>query len=391
MAGLEGTLTGQGVLDLAEAERQRRAAELDAQVRAAAMSSQQAGSAYQQAAAAPPPQLNPLEQFAPLLLAGISSVLQGSEAPKERAHAGIREKQQELLRARSDNLASLRAIFEQRAKRAEEMGSAADAEKFRTKMELLSKQHEHVLGQMREQGLDKREGLGNRQQERNALIAQGINPDTMQPLPVGGGHTRNPLVGFDVGQGEPGDPVAAAADAVETGQIQFTAVPFNIRLRVLSLLAERGSTILPPKVRDTISGVSAARGVLSEIESLAEEVNVHGAGPGRFVGGALSAGRGMLQTNEADALYDKTREGFLATISRATGERGVLTDRDVFRAKQLLPARSDSRAIARRKVAQLKNFLDNIEKRAVKVYTSSGTSLAGKRAPAQSDDPLGIR
>lgn len=384
---LMGTMSGQGVVGQIESEQQRRAAELDAQTRAAVEASRQAADQYQQAAATPPTQLSGMEQLAPLLLASIASVLQGNSAPTERAHASIQSKQSELLRARSDNLQALHDIFAQRAKQAEETGSAAEAEKFRSKMETLSRQHEQVLARMRESGMNQREGAGNRQAERNSLIGQGINPDTMEPLPAGGGTALTRMgMGFDVGQNDPGDPVKAAADAVETGQIQFTAVPFNIRLRVLSTLSDRGSKILPPKVRDTISTVSAARGVLEELNKLAETVNVHGAGASRIVGGLGSAARGALQINVDDAIYDKARNGFLATISRATGERGVLTDRDVLRAKALLPSRYDSKAVARRQIGQLRSFLDNIEKRAVTVYTTTGAGQAAS-TPAQTEGP----
>ena len=59
-------------------------------------------------------------------------------------------------------------------------------------------------------------------------------------------------------------------------------------------------------------------------------------------------------------IYLDERDAFLASLSRASGERGVLTDQDVARVKNALPGPSDTVEVAARKFEIARKLYENI-------------------------------
>ncbi len=145
-SGLEGTLSGTDLQTQLEALRQAQQEELARQAQAAAAAGSQAQTEYQQAAAAPPPQLDLASLFVPTLLGNIASTIAQDPSFRERAGQQIQTKQSDLLKARHDNLTALRDVFAQKAEQAKEAGDLEAEEKYRPRIEALSKQLE-VLGQ----------------------------------------------------------------------------------------------------------------------------------------------------------------------------------------------------------------------------------------------------
>lgn len=75
-----------------------------------------------------------------------------------------------------------------------------------------------------------------------------------------------------------------------------------------------------------------------------------------------------LQTDPDAIAYQTLTNGFLAKLSRAAGEVGVLTEQDVQRAKALLPVFTpipDTKQVAQRKLTDLNKLLDEIGNRNV--------------------------
>ena len=71
-------------------------------------------------------------------------------------------------------------------------------------------------------------------------------------------------------------------------------------------------------------------------------------------GAALQVGV-LTRSNNAAKVYQDTRQAFLGILSRQLGgERGVLTDRDIFRISGALPQFSDTRAMKDFKIASLR-------------------------------------
>jgi hypothetical protein len=137
-ASLQGTLTPEGVLSQQQAQQQQMLDQLAQQSAQAAQAQQQAGQDYQQAAQAAPPQVNPLERFGETLSGNLASVIGQNPAYGQRANQRLTGKQDDLMRARTENLMSLRDIYDQRARAAEHLGDVTTAEKFRQNSERMS-------------------------------------------------------------------------------------------------------------------------------------------------------------------------------------------------------------------------------------------------------------
>jgi hypothetical protein len=174
-ATLAGTLTPvtpEHVLTAMQAQAAQQQADLAQHTAQASQQAQVAGSQYQSAVAAPTPELDPLAVALPTLFGGIASVLQGSQAPTERAQTSIRDSRAALLKARADNLAALHDVWQQKAEAAQKAGDLEAEAAARSKQETIAKTFELVnsnadrtqkkeTATMEEQGRMAREAMGN--------------------------------------------------------------------------------------------------------------------------------------------------------------------------------------------------------------------------------------
>lgn len=180
-----------------------------------------AGTRLQRARDLPMPQTSPVADALVHSIGNAASLFTGEKGPKEHAQGLIDLEQKMLLQKRSETLASLESAYERAADRAARLGDTETELKLRAKMEkaqqnrsmLLNMMHATITGKQTEerevklenlragheaqlrQGLQEselnwrgqQEDLNRHQDERNHFISQGINPDTMKPLPAGGG------------------------------------------------------------------------------------------------------------------------------------------------------------------------------------------------------------
>jgi hypothetical protein len=181
------------------------------------------------------------------------------------------------------------------------------------------------------------------------------------------------------------DALDSAVDAVVSGEADLTNFPIRDRAEIANRIKQRGLKITPKKARDAMNNLSAALEIVDHIEMLSRSVNTGGSGLGRFVTGSSRLGQSVSQSNPDVNAFQAATEGFLATIARAAGERGVLTDQDVARARKLLPTIWTSRAVAQRNLSDLRSLLERIGARAVRTYSQP----AGSAPPARGDIPPG--
>ncbi len=106
---------------------------------------------------------------------------------------------------------------------------------------------------------------------------------------------------------------------------------------------------------------TTAMGVVDELSGLYESVQGQGLtaqspGLGRLQGvaGGISS---FTQSSPEAAAYQDLKSGFMSSLSRGMGERGVLTDTDIKRAEKALPKFSDTPAVAAQKWASLTALL----------------------------------
>ena len=84
-----------------------------------------------------------------------------------------------------------------------------------------------------------------------------------------------------------------------------------------------------------------------------------GGGLGRLQG-LLGIGAAVTQAGEggaAAAAYKDTKDAFLSKLSRASGEKGVLTDKDIERISKALPRFTDSPETAARKIQTVRQII----------------------------------
>lgn len=344
---LQGTMSGEDILSQQERLAQEYQQMLMQNAQAAAGQAQQAQQQYQQAAAQPAPQLNPADVFVPTLLSNIASVISRDPGFRQRAQQGMEQKQSDLLRARQENLLALRDVYSQKADEARRANDLEGQERFRLKLDKLNQQAENISA--RHQNALELE----KERHRNRLIEIASRGQA------------------DIGADDLDDIV----ESISSGQTKIENFPIRVRSQIVSRLKQTGQTITPPKVRETVSALGAARGVLDEIERLSGAVNT-AKGPGRFAQGLKKTAGAVSQTDLDATMLNTARQGFLASIARAAGEKGVLTEQDVTRARNLLPNVFDSGPAAQRKLAQLRSFLDSVELKATKAYTEPKAGMS---------------
>lgn len=354
LASLQGTLsTPEGVLTLSEALHNRVREESARRTAQATQDAQQAGAAYQQAAAAPVETPDALASLIPLLTGNIASVIAQDPSFAKRGSEEVKQRRDDLVRTRVDNLVALKDAYDKKAMLAAHLGDQEMEIEQRTRSEQLSKTLE-VLMQ------NQRLNVGSAEAEKNRKTDLEIARIRSQGSQAPAGDS---------------DEVEHWVNLLTTGQATLPNVPQKIRTAVVGRLAETGEKILPPKVRQTVNDLGAAESVMDTIESLVGEVNTGGPKLSRVKQGIKSTVKGVLQTDNDDALYDQTMRGFLATIARSTGEKGVLTDRDSERARNLLPHRFDAKNIAAAKVQQLRQFVRGQKLRTMHNFTATSSEL----------------
>lgn len=365
---LNGTLDGMDVMTRMQALGKQRDEELARQALEASQQAQAAQAAYQQQAAAPPPQMEAMAAFLPTLIGNVASVIAQDPSFRQRAQQGLQAAKTEQFESRAQNLQALRDNALQMARRAESLGDLEAANKHRGQINTLEKQLE-VIEKNKDRQLTINENKRDREAaERRARIAAGA-------AGVGG-------LGGGIGG------VASLASQVARGEIEFSSVPGELKSAVSQFMTTNQMRVVPAKVRTTITELSAGRVALKRISELSNKINT--ASWQKRIGQGLKRTAGGVTQKDPDvAAFNAVRKGLLAALSRATGERGVLTNADVSRAKELIPSLFDSKDVAASKLKQFEDFFNEKESMARGAFYSEGGEAQTQQAP--DNDPLGVR
>jgi hypothetical protein len=373
-----------GGLETPEQRLARQQAELAEYTRsmASAQAGQQdaadiAGAQYAQAAAAPMPDVNPIGAMITSLGANLAASLGERPQYREDAKAELAARRNTLIAQRMQTLAAMKDNYERQAIAAKESGD------FLTEQKLLEKKNNIAKTEMDMHEASVREQTVADADKKNQwdidadLRAHNYRMEELaaHPTATSGGVGSEPLTE---------ESIHNKALMVESGQIAITSLPNrkgnNERSRVIDYMQKNGMVILIPKARDTMQVLSAAEGILDELSTLSANINIGDKGT-RFIEGSKAAMGGALQSRPDVAVYNSARQGFLATIARSTGERGVLTDRDILRAQQLIPGVYDSNEVATGKILMLREFIAGMKQRTIKNYTQPMAGVLSGPAP----------
>lgn len=180
------------------------------------------------------------------------------------------------------------------------------------------------------------------------------------------------------------DTAKGLAQRVINGEMQITAIPARTGMRdaVLAEIVSGGEAIMPQKARDTISAINAAKVIVNKLSEANASIP-RGEGMGRFVSGVGNVASLVTQQGPS-ARYAKDAKGMLSNLSRAMGERGVLTNQDIERVRALVPNLWDSGSFSAQQLDDLNSFLDELTNRTVTTYTKPQAGIGAQAAPANS-------
>lgn len=185
------------------------------------------------------------------------------------------------------------------------------------------------------------------------------------------------------------NPIIPQSQQQETTDKRKEIAKKGLQLAMIQDLAKGGkhiaqiSAIAKAVGLDSASGLSAtekqaveqAKVGLNLVDTLEGEYNkVQGEGLT-----AQSSGLGLLggikgslaaasQTSPSAAAYDQTKQAFLSKLSRASGEKGVLTDQDIKRIEKAIPSFYDTPEVASEKLALIRQIIGG----AIESKTASG-------------------
>jgi len=187
-------------------------------------------------------------------------------------------------------------------------------------------------GQEVEQGMGPEMGMG--QPGMSGMGMPGMEPDMYGQM----GQAQGPQINQ-----------MALIEAVMSGQMSISEANWLMEM----LGGQQGGVDTSKLNEHALTAIDA----LDQIERLIEDVPLAESGIGGFFKGPLLSAAGKTGVDENVRLYEAIREAFGATLARASGETGNLTDEDVKRALGKLPQLGDSREMARRKMKEARNFL----------------------------------
>lgn len=369
LGSLVNTLGPEGVKTLLMAQQDQQQQQLADQAAQAARAQQAAASNYQAAAQAPLPSVGPAA-FIPTLLSGVASVLSGNRDYEQQNAQHLENQQNDLMEARRSNLMALRDIQEQKAQAAEKLGDQATAEKARLTSERLNKTlgdiHDIQARQQKLQDIASAQGFTHQENEANRLNARIIaETNALSREKTAGIRGSGGVGGVITGP----NTISNVAQKVASGEMQIGEVPIRIRGQVVDALADSNTKILPGKVRATLTTLSSAKAIAKRIRTLTTDLNQSGPGMNLVTGIAKYGGR-LSQKNTKAVVLNRITNAFLTTLSRATGERGTLTNQDVARAKGLVANIFDTKETTKDLNNELDTFLQEMEDRAISVGTS---------------------
>lgn len=126
------------------------------------------------------------------------------------------------------------------------------------------------------------------------------------------------------------------------------------------------------KVQDAIESAKSALKIVNSLQKLSSRIHTGGRGGfTRLASGLRRKGQAIWDDASAAALYIKFREGYLALLTRAFGEKGPLREEDVQRIRKILPtlyASKEGAKAAWREITAIMQYRISAAKGAVKPY-----------------------
>jgi hypothetical protein len=190
----------------------------------------------------------------------------------------------------------------------------------------------------------------------------------MEPASSGGGGSMaeliDPTTGF-LRMPSGGSDIGSGSYTIQDGlQEAMSIFPGASEAQLLSLakalVSEKGS-----KVDATTQGkINEARAGLDLLGSLkgqygkVQGANLTASGPGLGrLGGVRGTVASATQSSPEAAAYQNTVEAFMSRLSRASGERGVLTDQDIKRIRKAIPGFYDTSETAAQQWALVEDII----------------------------------
>jgi hypothetical protein len=175
------------------------------------------------------------------------------------------------------------------------------------------------------------------------------------------------------------------ATMLETFQSTMSQVPSEMRNRVVDILSNRGSTVIPKAARDAVQSINGGLAIINELETQSKRLK-RGKGMGRYKEGIRNVAGAMTQTNPNAAEYDRLRKN-LSNFARAMGERGVLTDQDIARVLGTIPDLMSDETLSANQFQTAKNLMEEFKQRSIQSYTTSNPAGTPTAAPTGSSAP----
>lgn len=169
-------------------------------------------------------------------------------------------------------------------------------------------------------------------------------------------------------------------EALKSGNLSLSDIPIEKRASLVAGLPEGtklGSPEATAEEKKRLLKYSDLSSSLDILEKNLSETEHRGAVGGNvgLLAQWLTGGKAMPETADYEAL----RKGLIGPVARAiSGEVGVLTDKDIGRAENLLPKVTDDPGLAQKKLSNLRSI---IQKR---------TTEPGLPSGKVDNDPLGL-
>lgn len=195
--------------------------------------------------------------------------------------------------------------------------------------------------------------------------------------------------GTPTAMGSMGGSSAAAPVPIQSAMGYINNIPYidvgNLAANQLPLAqaysAQSGIPLLSKedatRLKEANGVFNSADALVSTLESTAQKVITSSSTLGAAADWAKIKWGSLTRSNPDAQIFEQTRDAFLAQLSRATGEKGVLTDQDVQRIKNAVPTSYETMDTAAAKIAQLRQVYNDIKAGAINAYIGS-KSPSGK-------------
>ena len=191
---------------------------------------------------------------------------------------------------------------------------------------------------------------------------QGVQSEQMQQQNQGTDMYIDPNTGFlvmpDMGQGEIGTSQQQQAYTIKDGMRDALRImPGASEAQIMSLAKVLVDENTPKEPTKEELATNAALSIVDEIENMVGSIDLKDTDFGAATGGRLDKAYAAIVPSSQKGVFQTTRAGLVSRISRALGNVGTLSDKDIELAINLIPDLTDTPASAAEKVARLRAII----------------------------------